>query len=68
MDHFEREALDRYLTRGDRDDEEPDDVDVADCLAGNDDPEARPCGRCAACERHALELADTGESPAAGGW
>lgn len=64
MDHWEREALDRYLTRGDRDDDdEPD--DVADCMEGVNDPEALPCGRCAACERHALELADTGESPAA---
>jgi 7-cyano-7-deazaguanine synthase in queuosine biosynthesis len=62
MNYSEREALDAYLSRGDHDNDEPD-----DCLAGNDDPEALPCGRCAACERHAMALADTGESPA-GGW
>jgi hypothetical protein len=61
MNYSEREALDAYITRDNpADNDEPD-----DCMEGETDPTALPCGRCAACERHALELADTGESPAA---
>ncbi len=45
-------ALDRWLTRSDLDERE-----FEDCLAGVEDPDARPCGECAACKFHAAEMA-----------
>lgn len=43
-------ALDRWLTRGDHDDDPPEDDLLPDCRGGEAiGPGAAPCGGCAAC-------------------